>query len=111
MKRTVVWSNSARDEFLAILRFIAESNPDAAARVAETIDGVVATLGDMATGRSGRVTGTYEKVVPGLPYIVAYALDDQPGRRRVAVLHVIHGARDWPDEGWPASRPSGMRAP
>lgn len=102
MKRTVVWSNSAQDDFLDIIRFIAQANPDAAARVADTIDRLVATLGEMATGRPGRVTGTYEKVVPGLPYIVAYALDDQPGRSRLALLHIIHGARDWPDEGWPA---------
>lgn len=102
MKRTVVWSHAARDDYLGIIRFIAQSNPDAAERIADTIDRVVASLGDMATGRPGRVTATYEKVVPGLPYIVAYEVIDQPGRGRVAILHVIHGARDWPDEGWPA---------
>ena len=101
MKLAVVWSNSARDEVLNIIRFIAESNPDAAERVADPIDRVVANLGRHGDGRPSRVTGTYEKVVPGLPYIVAHALDDQPGRSRVAVLHIIHGARDWPDEGWP----------
>lgn len=101
MKRAVVWSNSARDEVIDIIRFIAQANPDAAERVADTIDRVVANLGDMATGRPGRVTGTYEKVVPGLPYIIAYEVLDQPGRSRVAILHIIHGARDWPDEGWP----------
>lgn len=68
MKRTVVWSNAAKADFLDIIRFIAEAKPDAAERVADTIDRVVTNLGDMATGRPGRVAGTYEKVVPGLPY-------------------------------------------
>lgn len=102
MKRRVVWSNAARDDYFGIIRFIAQANPDAAERVAETIARTVGNLGDMATGRPGRVTGTYEKVISGLPYIVAYELIDQPGAGRVAVLHVTHGARDWPDEGWPA---------
>ena len=101
MKRTVVWSNTARDDDLDIIRFIAQANPDAAERVADTIDRVVAHLGDRATGRPGRVTGTYKKVIPGLPTIVAYELTDQPGGGRVAILHVIHGARDWQEEGWP----------
>ncbi len=57
----------------------------------------------MATGRPGRVFGTYEKVAPGLPYILAYEI--APGADRsevVAILHVIHGARDWPADAWPA---------
>ena len=101
MNRTVVWSNAARDDYLGIIRFVAQANPDAAERVADTMDRVVANLGAMATGRPGRVTGTYEKVVPVLPYIVVYEVTDQPGGARIAILHVIHGARDWPDEGWP----------
>jgi plasmid stabilization system protein ParE len=56
----------------------------------------------MPTGRKGRVSGTYEKVVGGLPYIIAYALgDDPPHQETITILHVIHGARDWPEETWP----------
>jgi plasmid stabilization system protein ParE len=55
----------------------------------------------MATGRSGRLTGSYEKSVARLPYIVAYKLQQIAGRESVVILHVIHAARDWPDEEWP----------
>lgn len=55
----------------------------------------------MATGRPGRVAGSYEKPVARLPYIIAYALALQRGREVVAILRVIHTARDWPEQGWP----------
>ena len=31
---------------------------------------------DGPKGRPGRVAGTYEKTVSGLPYVIAYELDD-----------------------------------
>ena len=103
MKRRVVWSNTARDDYLAILRHIAEENPGAAERVADRIEGAAAGLSDFATGRAGRVIGTYEKLLPGLPYILAYELVSRPeGGEMVAILHVIHGARDWPAGEWPS---------
>lgn len=102
MKRRVVWSNTARDDYFAILRHIAEENPDAAERVADRIEAAAAGLSDFAIGRAGRVTGTYEKVLPGLPYILAYELVSRPeGGEVVAILHVIHGARDWSAGEWP----------
>ncbi|CAM5774227.1 type II toxin-antitoxin system RelE/ParE family toxin [Bosea minatitlanensis] len=56
----------------------------------------------MATGRPGRVAGSYERPVTRLPYIIAYALVFQGGREVIAILRVIHAARDWPEEDWPA---------
>jgi plasmid stabilization system protein ParE len=55
----------------------------------------------MATGRPGRVGGTYEKPVTRLPYIIAYAIDLVAGRETVVILRVIHGARDWQLDEWP----------
>jgi toxin ParE1/3/4 len=56
----------------------------------------------MAIGRPGRVTGTYEKSIVGLPYIIAYALTStSTGEEQVAILRVIHAARDWPKGEWP----------
>lgn len=102
MKRRVVWSDTARADYLAIIRYIAERNPDAALRVAERIEDAGAALGDFGTGRPGRVQGTYEKLVTGLPYIIAYEINPRPeGGETVAILHVIHGARDWPEDAWP----------
>jgi toxin ParE1/3/4 len=56
----------------------------------------------MPTGRRGRVAGTYEKILSGLPYIIAYVLETTPaGEEVLAVLRVIHGARQWSHKGWP----------
>ena len=94
--------NTARDDYLAILRHIAQRDLDAALRVADRIDAAAAILAEFAMGRAGRVTATYEKVLPGLPYIMVCEIAIQPaGGEAVAILHVIHGARHWPKESWP----------
>jgi plasmid stabilization system protein ParE len=99
--RPVIWSDDARRDYLDILRYIAEDNPDAAERVVDAIEQAGNELGDFATGRPGRVSGVYEKLVPRLPYILAYSLALQRGREVIAILRVIHTARDWPEEDWP----------
>ncbi|EPE96371.1 type II toxin-antitoxin system RelE/ParE family toxin [Rhizobium grahamii] len=93
----VVWSADAHRDYLDILAYIADDNPDAAERVVDAIEDAGNRLSEFATGRPGRVTGTYEKVVTGLPYIIAYALTDEA----VVVVRVIHAARDWQEEEWP----------
>jgi plasmid stabilization system protein ParE len=48
------------------------------------------------------VSGTYEKSVDGLPYVVAYALRQTgEGTEDVVILRVIHTSRNWPVGGWP----------
>ncbi|GAA0569157.1 type II toxin-antitoxin system RelE/ParE family toxin [Craurococcus roseus] len=102
MKRPVVWADSARADLRIVFRYIAGENPDAAARVAARIEDAAAGLSDFATGRAGRVSGTYEKVLPGLPYILAYEITVRAGGAEVVtILHVIHGARDWQAGEWP----------
>jgi toxin ParE1/3/4 len=100
--RRVEWSREALRDFERLAAYIANDNPAAARRVADRIDQAGRLLGEMATGRPGRVTGTYEKLVPGLPYILAYRLVRRPdGTESVAILRVIHGARNWPPQEWP----------
>lgn len=102
MKRAVSWSRDALNELIGIARHIAKDNPDAARKVAATIRATGNALGRQALGRKGRVTGTYEKVVPDLPYIIAYKFIAGPtGGEVLVILHIVHGARDWPPETWP----------
>ena len=101
MKRPVAWARAALDDIKEQIAFIAQDNPAAARRVADRIRDTGAALGDMATGRPGRVTGSYEKSVSRLPYIIAYELRPIAGRESVVILRVIHTSRDWPDEDWP----------
>jgi toxin ParE1/3/4 len=97
--RRVEWSDEALEDVIAQALYIAANDKDAARRIARRIRETGARLGDFATGHPGRVAGTYEKSVSGLPYILAYALTD--GDRAVSILRVIHAARDWSAEAWP----------
>lgn len=99
--RPVAWSADAHRDYLEILQYIAQSNPAAAQRVVDAIEKAGNALGNFATGRPGRVTGTYEKSVTRLPYIIAYSLSVQGGREVVSIIRLIHTARDWPAEEWP----------
>jgi len=99
--RRIIWSVEARRDYLDILRYIAADNPLAAERVADAIEQAGNGLGEFATGRPGRVTGSYEKSVPRLPYIIAYEITHRVEQEVVAVLRVIHTSRDWQPEEWP----------
>ncbi len=55
----------------------------------------------MAVGRPGRVSGTSEKRVVGLPYVIAYTVGDRGDGEVIYILRVIHTARDRPNERWP----------
>ena len=102
MKRSVVWSRAALEDMKAQVAFIARENSAAARRVGERIRATGNALEDFATGHAGRVEGTYEKSVGGLPYIIAYEIEQMGGNETIMVLHVIHSARDWHEGEWPA---------
>ena len=95
--RSLLWSAAALDDFEAAIMRIAVDDQAAARRVAAAIDRAARLLAERPIGRPGRVTGTYEKTVSGLPWIIAYTLDGD----RLVVLRVIHSARGWPKEDWP----------
>ena len=95
------WSREALDDLKRQIAYIAADNPAAAGKIADRIGETGVALGERPAGRPGRVTGTYEKLVVGLPYIIAYAIMAHAGRETVSILRVIHTARDWPTEQWP----------
>lgn len=97
--RRLIWSAKARRDFDEAVRYVAADRPIAAQKVGQRILAAAASLAEMPTGRRGRVAGSYEKVVTGPPYILAYSLDGESGA--VRILHLIHSARDWPDGAWP----------
>ncbi|WP_040308748.1 type II toxin-antitoxin system RelE/ParE family toxin [Asticcacaulis biprosthecium] len=100
--RPVNWADEARRNLVDIIEYIYTDSPAAAYRVADKIAECASSLSDMPTGRPGRVKGTYEKVVFGLPYILAYVIDEQAdGSEVIYLLRVIHGARDWTPDAWP----------
>jgi len=104
MNRRLLWTPTARADVYDIIDYISAENPDAAERAAQKIETVANNLAVFATGRQGRVTGTYEKLVTGLPYIIAYEIKPLPdGSEMVIILHLIHAAREWQPGSWPPS--------
>ena len=100
--RDVVWADSALDDMDLLAEYIAADNRTAALKVLDRIERTVENLSHAPTGRAGRVPGTYEKPVRGLPYIIAYALQRRlKGVERLVMLRVIHGARHRPEGEWP----------
>jgi toxin ParE1/3/4 len=100
--RDVVWSENALNDADELISYIAADNPAAAAKVLDRIELTAQRLGRLAIGRSGRVGGTYEKSVVGLPYIIAYAIRALAGgKEQIVILRVIHTARNWPRGAWP----------
>lgn len=87
------WLKAALANLEAEADYIASDDPAAAARVVAEIAAAVGRLPEFpALGRSGRVTGTRELVIPGTPYIVPYRV--RAGA--VEILRVFHAARQWP---------------
>jgi toxin ParE1/3/4 len=78
---------------------------EAAERVAARVLSAASGLaGTPERGRPGRVAGTRELVLPPLPYIVVYAVEEHPAAgsgARVVVLRVLHGAMRWPPRAGP----------
>ena len=102
MTRSVLWSRDALDDLKRQLVYIATDDPVAAHRVIDRLREAAALLEDFATGRPGRVVETYEKSVKGLPYVVVYEIVPRDRNEIVAILRVIHTARDWPEGSWPS---------
>jgi toxin ParE1/3/4 len=84
----------ARADIRAIRSYIAKDNPQAAMKTVRIIRAQIGTLSDQPDrGRTGRIEGTRELVVTGLPYIVCYVLSDDA----VTILRVLHGRQNWPE--------------
>lgn len=93
--RRIRFAPIAEDDLDGIFAWIGKDNPAAAERVLDRILQTVEDLAGRSTGRPGATAGTFEKLVPGYPYVVIYALDADPDDEDVlTILYVQHMARD-----------------
>ena len=100
--RPVIWSRDALDDIKSVVRYIAEDKGSFALTIAERLEHSVNLLSTFATGRAGRVAGTYEKPVSDLPYTIAYLIEARSdGAEQVVILRIIHDARNWTPDAWP----------
>lgn len=96
---SVRWTRKAFADLDSIFQAISRDRPRAAERVLRAL----LTSGERLMihphrGRPGRLRETRELVVPGLPYVIVYALSASfvDVKSEVVVLRVIHGAMEWP---------------
>jgi toxin ParE1/3/4 len=91
----VRWTTPAAQDLEEITLYIQKDSEAAALAVAQALFDAANSLDLLPSrGRVGRIPGTRELVVPGLPYIVLYEVADTA----VQILHIFHGARNWPEE-------------
>jgi len=76
------------------VKYIAAESPGNAREVAQKIlDSIQLLSGQPGMGWPGRVAGTRELVIPGLPFIVPYAENDG----EIVILRIVHTSMKWPD--------------
>lgn len=88
----VIWRPVAREDFRAIISYIADRNPRAAEELRSRIENCIERISDHPyIYRPGRLSGTREAVVhPN--YVLVYRVGDSA----VEVLNVIHSRRQYP---------------
>ena len=71
----VIWGHRAKRDMVELIAYIADDNAQAADRVAAQILKSADMLSRFPRcGRSGRVSGTRERVVRRTPYLLVYKL-------------------------------------
>lgn len=90
----VHWTTTALVAMEELQDHIAQDSPTAASRVAaritEAINGLVSFP---LRGRPGRVSGTFELVIPRTSYTAAYRIRGN----FIEVIAVLHQAQQWPE--------------
>ncbi len=89
----IEWSKGAEKNLDGIESYIAQDNPNAAAKIVLKI--VRRTYDQLskqpASGRPGRISGTRELIFPEIPYIVIYTLQEEI----IYIIRVFHIAQDF----------------
>ena len=89
----VVWLRTALRNLDETATFIARDNADAARHVVARLRQATERLARHPdSGRPGRIAGTRELIVPGLPFILPYRVRTD----RIEILRVLHASRRWP---------------
>ena len=89
----VLWSRRALHHLVDIRQHIERDSEQNAALVATRILKAVDLLqSHPEIGRTGRVVGTRELVVPETPYVIPYRVRGQ----RLELIAVFHGRQKWP---------------
>ena len=95
MDKVIRWLPKAQENFETELKRIAQENEAAAKRIASLVKSRIDTLEQFPEkGRPGRVPGTRELVLAGLPYILPYRVRGNA----VEILRFFHTSQHPPDK-------------
>ncbi len=87
------YSDAARADLAGIIAYrIAQPLPDPLGFVRSLRDTIARLDSISHPGRKGRVPGTMEWVIPGMPYIAVFIRE----AGAVKVYRILHGAQQWP---------------
>ena len=91
----IAWSREAIDDLARLRSYISENDSSAAQRVALYILHQVEDVlpGNPEIGRTGRVAGTRELIIPKTLFIVPYRVSGQS----LEILRIYHVAQRWPE--------------
>jgi len=90
----VTFSQRALRELAAILKFIAEDNPDAAQELGDSLLEHAASLNRFPLRHPKDSHRSGVRKMPAPPYLVYYSVNES--KRVVTILHFWHGARQHP---------------
>jgi toxin ParE1/3/4 len=89
----VIIREAAYDDLSRIYAWIAKDRPRSADAVVDRILESAERLGRFPyMGHPGRAPGTYEWLIPRLPYILTYQVHE--GEELIIVIGVFHGAQE-----------------
>ena len=90
----ISWTRRADKSLEYIEEYIAQDNKIAAL---ETISKIIQAVEHLRAhshlGKTGRILGTRELIIPSTPYIVPYRVKNE----YIEILSVLHSAMEWPD--------------
>lgn len=87
------WTGKAEADLFQHCDHIAKDDLALARQIGREILSAIEGLADFPyRGRSGRVEGTRELILAGLPWVAVYAVTESA----VVVLRLLHGAQDYP---------------
>jgi toxin ParE1/3/4 len=87
------WSAAAADDLEHITDYLFEKTPENASQLVRKIYDAPSTLTAFPNrGRPGKKPGTRELVIPSLPYIVVYQVDNNI----LHIVRILHAAQAWP---------------
>ncbi|MDP2698705.1 type II toxin-antitoxin system RelE/ParE family toxin [Thalassospira sp.] len=95
MTYLVRWSRDALDDIREQVRYIGTHNLPAARKVAQRLRQAGNDLTQFNYGRKGPLPGTFEKILPDLPYIIVYQPDEASGC--IFILRLLHSRQNRPE--------------